>query len=281
MTLAEAKKALLTLLVPLHGAGEAESMTRIILEDAFNILRRKSTEKLSIEECNRLIDIELRLERQEPVQYILGMADFYGLRFKVTPDVLIPRQETEELVLWAKELATVMDSPKILDIGTGSGCIPVTLKQLLPKSEVHALDVSQSALEVAQQNAALNQVSLHFHLLDILETSTWGQLGQFDVIISNPPYIPHREASLMPDQVKKFEPQLALFVDNEDPLLFYRMIVAFAKLHLVSGGWLLFETNEFNADQVMALFSTDEFQATKLRQDILGKNRMVGAKKKD
>ncbi len=279
MTLATAQRELINLLTPLHGAGEAKSITRIILEDAFDFSGRALVSEFSEVECKRLIIIKERLLKQEPVQYILGMADFYGLKFKVTPEVLIPRQETEELVLWARELAKAYQECKFLDIGTGSGCIPVTFKWLVPKAEVHALDVSQGALEVAGANAKMNEVDIHFHEADILKTKDWLALSQFDIILSNPPYIPYREEHLVPDQVKRYEPELALFVENEDALLFYRTIVAFAKQHLNPGGWLLFETNEFNAEEVVGMFPKDDFQPVELRQDILGKNRMVGGRK--
>lgn len=281
MTLAAARQELMELLTPLHGVGEAESITRIILEDAFAVHSRGATEELSEEACKQLKIIKERLSRQEPVQYILGMADFYGLKFQVTPEVLIPRQETEELVLWARELAKAFPTGKLLDIGTGSGCIPVTFKKLVPMAEVHALDVSSGVLEVARANAKMNEVDIHFHQIDILKTGDWLALSQFDIILSNPPYIPHREEYLVPDQVKQYEPGLALFVENEDALLFYRTIVAFAKQHLNTGGWLLFETNEFNAEEVVALFPTGIFQPVELRQDLLGKDRMVGGRKID
>ncbi|GJM31974.1 MAG: release factor glutamine methyltransferase [Saprospiraceae bacterium] len=282
MTIADASKELIDLLLPLYGEGEAQSIARIVMEDAFSMASREANAKLSIDEVNHLKVIILRLANKEPVQYILGMADFYGSRFKVSRDVLIPRQETEELVLWAKDLVAQLKSTnvlKVLDIGTGSGCIPITLKQMLPKLEVHALDISEVALAIAKENADLNHVNIHFHHFDILEEKSWPQLDQFDLILSNPPYIPHRESDLMPDHVTKYEPKLALFVENEDPLIFYRTMLAFAKWNLRPGGWILFETNEFNAEKVKALFPPDQFSWVALRQDLLGKDRMVAGKK--
>ena len=165
--------------------------------------------------------------------------NFYGLKFQVDQSVLIPRQETEELVHWVLE--TVRTSPafqgaSVLDIGTGSGCIPVSLKHNAPHLQLTAVDVNPESVAVAQSNAQMNGTEVAFRVADILQTEHWPALGQYDLIISNPPYIPYREMDLMPKHVTAYEPGLALFVDDADPLIFYRAIARFAHQYLNAGG---------------------------------------------
>lgn len=277
MTIHQAYQGLINALEGLYGPGEARSIARIVFEDAFGIFSFNRQGAFSPEQETRLDDIANRLLAHEPVQYVLGMADFYGLKFKVSRQVLIPRPETEELVHWMLE---ILDEKalKILDIGTGSGCIPVTLKKQRPGWEVWAVDISPEALEVAQENAVMNRVEACFQQQDILDDSQWGRLGRFDAIVSNPPYIPEREAVLMPENVRRYEPRQALFVGNEDPLLFYHAIARFARRHLVHGGRLFFETNEFNAGQVAELLRSQGFGPVELKQDLSGKERMVAGR---
>ena len=251
---------------------EAISIARIVFEDAFKLFDYESNKNFN--GTTTLQEIEARLLNNEPVQYILGQADFYGLKFKVTPAVLIPRPETEELVYWILENqgSTI---PSILDIGTGSGCIPITLKKKMPNASISALDVSPKALKVATANANLNDVNISFILEDILDEKKWSALPSYDIIISNPPYIPHREKSLMPKQVLDYEPDLALFVDNAHPLIFYRKIAQFALKHLNQGGQLYYECNEFNAKEVANLLQSMGYQKVELAKDMEGKERMV------
>ncbi|MCB9265355.1 MAG: peptide chain release factor N(5)-glutamine methyltransferase [Lewinellaceae bacterium] len=261
-------------LEPLYGPGEAKSITRIVFEDAFGIRNPNRKEALNPEQQKRLNEISARLREQEPVQYILGEADFYGLRFSVDRRVLIPRPETEELVHWMLE--TLKGPPlRVLDIGTGSGCIPVTLKKHRPKWDVWATDISPGALELASENAARNGVEARFQQADILEEAQWVKFGRFDAIVSNPPYIPEQQASLMPENVWRYEPRQALFVENEDPLLFYHTISRFATRKLLPGGWLFFETNEFNAGEVAKILVEQGFMQVELKLDINGKERMA------
>lgn len=256
---------------------EAQSIARIVFEDCFGWQRHFQNFMLDADQIAQLQHIWAELQTQKPLQYILGQADFYGLKFKVDSRVLIPRPETEELVEWVLE--SLPNKPqRILDIGTGSGCIPITLKKKLPRVEVYGLDVSLDALGLAQENAKLNQVQVEWLELDILQPQNWPSLGSFDCIISNPPYIPFQEEALMPDQVTCYEPHLALFVTDEDPLLFYRKIVEFGQDHLHTNGFLFFECNEYNASEVKALFK-ETIWATELRQDLSGKDRMIRAKK--
>ncbi len=261
----------------IYGLREALSIARIVFEDEFKIYNFARQDHLALAQIRHLGTIERRLLDHEPVQYILRMADFYGLKFKVNPDVLIPRQETEELVYWVLENAKFYPHPlRILDIGTGSGCIPITIKKEQPQHEVEGLDISEKALTLARSNAKLNDTEVNFYQFDILDETAWPQAAQYDLIASNPPYITRQEEHLMPMHVKAFEPHLALFVENDSALLFYRKIVAFAQQKLRSGGRLFFETNEFNATEVRDLMQTAGFVNVELRQDLNGKYRMVG-----
>ncbi len=253
---------------------EARQVSRIVLEDAFGVKNFSRAMFFTLDDAARLEEIKKRLLQHEPVQYILGAADFYGLKFKVDKRVLIPRQETEELVHWILETLPQHATARVLDIGAGSGCIPVTLKVKRPNLQVFAIDVSEGALEIAAENAARHNAAVSFILADILQPSEWPE-ETFDVIISNPPYIPRKEASMMPLQVLQFEPHLALFTENEDPLIFYRGIAEFALQRLVKGGFLFFETNEFNAHAVMDMLKALGLQKLELHQDMQGKDRMV------
>ena len=280
MTINQAYQQLSTTLSKLYDPGEAESIARIVFEDAFGVYNLVRQDELLPEQESQFKQISTRLQQHEPVQYVLGTADFYGLKFKVDRRVLIPRQETEELVHWMLE--TSPSGPlRLLDIGAGSGCIPITLKKQRPEWEVWALDISPGALELAAENARMNGVAVHFQQLDILDEAQWERLGRFDATASNPPYIPAREAALMPEHVKRYEPSLALFVENEDPLLFYRTIGRFALEYLTPGGRLFFETNEFNAVEVVEVIRSQGFKEVELKRDLNGKERMVQATKED
>lgn len=257
---------------------ETLSMAKIVFEDEFGITNFERQDIFTSEETQRLKAIQIRIAKQEPLQYILGQADFYGLKFKVDKSVLIPRPETEELVHWVLEHAkrSFLDtSIKVLDVGTGSGCIPVTLKKQLPVLEVHATDISAEALAIARYNAVQNEVMVEFFENDILNKESWGQFGNYDIIISNPPYIPYQEEELMPLHVKDFEPGIALFVPDSDPLVFYETIAKFASGHLREKGKLFFETNEFNAKEVVRILEKEGFEKVELMQDLSGKDRMV------
>jgi len=251
---------------------EAKSIARIVFEDAFRLFDFQSTQPFL--EIEKLQTIQERLVKNEPVQYILGQADFYGLKFKVSPAVLIPRPETEELVYWILE-SVQTPNLKILDIGTGSGCIPITLKKKIPTAEIIGLDISSEALAIAEQNALLNQTEVAFQQMDILIEENWNALPQFDIIVSNPPYIPYEEIGLMPKQVTDFEPNLALFVENDDALIFYSTIAQFAQQKLTPNGQLFFECNEFNAKEVVVILKKMGFSQVILEKDMEGKERMV------
>jgi len=216
------------------------------------------------------------LKKQKPIQYILGETEFYGLRFLVNENVLIPRPETEELVdlIIANHLKIQQtNNLKILDIGTGSGCIPISLKKNLPNAEVFALDVSEKALATAQQNAALNEVEVLFILKDILQTNDLEQ--QFDIIVSNPPYVRNLEKVEINPNVLEYEPHLALFVEDNDALLFYRKIAQLAKKNLMPDGKLYFEINQYLGKETVQLLEDLDFKNIELKKDIYGNDRMI------
>jgi release factor glutamine methyltransferase len=217
-----------------------------------------------------------RLRNYEPIQYIIGETEFYGLKFKVTPDVLIPRQETEELVDWIIN-ETGDSSPKILDIGTGSGCIPIALSKNIPGATVSGWDISNKALKIAAQNARDNNVTVDFSEINILKWRDLNINKTYDIIVSNPPYIRVQEKELMKPNVLENEPHLALFVSNEDPLIFYREITAFACKYLNPGGKLYFEINEALGAGTVKLLEDAGFKNIVLKKDIPGKDRMVRA----
>ena len=218
---------------------------------------------------------QLKLER--PIQYILGETSFMDLVFHVDDNVLIPRPETEELVQWViSEIGNKKSELRILDIGTGSGCIAISLAKALPKSKVTALDVSGKALEIAKKNAELNGVAIEFVHADILDLSL--NLN-FDIIVSNPPYIRELEKEEILNNVKDYEPSLALFVPDDNALLFYKAIAKFSKDHLSEEGRVYLEINQYLGEETKSLFEDENFKDISLKKDIFGNNRMLGCVK--
>jgi release factor glutamine methyltransferase len=210
-----------------------------------------------------------------PIQYITGKAWFMGEAYTVNEQVLIPRPETEELVDWVIEYAAIKGKAlHILDIGSGSGCIAIALKKALPEATVTAIDISTNAIKIAEANAIALKAEIEFIALDILNTAFLP--GQYDVIVSNPPYIPMQEMKNMELQVTDHEPNIALFVPDEDPLLFYKAIARLAKLHLSSNGQLFFEIHYDQGDAMIELLDEMHFHA-ELRTDVFGKDRMIRA----
>lgn len=256
---------------------EIRSFSNLIFEELFGLSSAQVFIRESFvvndEDFQKIQVITTDLKDHKPIQYILGKTEFYGLQFTVSPDVLIPRPETEELVKWILD-KTKMINPAILDIGTGSGCIAVTLAKNISGAKVSAMDVSTKALEVARENALLNQVQINFIHDDILHPKT-DQQSQFDCIVSNPPYVRELEKSAMQKNVLDYEPHQALFVPDNDALVFYRAICRYAKTHLVKMGWLYFEINESLGNQVVELMKQHGFSNIELRQDLFGKDRMV------
>ncbi len=283
MTISSAKIFLTEKLSQNYERGEASSIARIVLEDVFQSKKSGSDRLLAGEEEQLLMKITARLVAGEPVQYVLGMADFFGLQFEVNPAVLIPRQETEELVDWAlaylKQQAKA--HPVVLDVGLGSGCIGITLKKKYPALELYGLEKSPEALAVAKANGRRILPTSDFVFLpgDILQEADWDLFPGIDLLVSNPPYIPQHERSFMPEQVLTHEPTLALFVPDEDPLLFYRALGQFALRKLNPGGGFFFECNEFNAQAVGDLLTGLGLQEVSIREDLCGKLRMTGGKR--
>lgn len=232
--------------------------------------------ELTIEETDRYAAILKALESGRPIQYILGETEFYRLPFKVNPAVLIPRPETEELVEWVLESCALTlatgGKMRILDIGTGSGCIAVSLKKNLPGFEVFGLDVSEAAIETANANAILNETDIRFIKADIRK---YASKQKFDLMVSNPPYITLKEQTEMHENVLAHEPHLALFVANEKPLEFYEAIADFAQVHLSDMGLLFFEINANLGKETVDMLMAKSFINIELKKDMQGKDRMI------
>lgn len=277
MTTIDLTRHVIDELTPLQGPGEATSVARLVLEDVFKWRRGSHPRTLDQDEQLLAWTTINRLKAREPVQYVTGIADFYGLQLRVTPDVLIPRPETEELVEWILEENPRDEALHIQDIGTGSGCIPLALKARRPRWTCTGTDVSPEALDVARGNATELQLDVDFERHDVLAVSTHQPTttGQQNIIVSNPPYIPPSEKSKMDASTLTHEPALALFVPEDDPLVFYRLIAKKARELLVEGGKLYFETNEFNNDEVVALLKSAGYGEVEARKDLSGKWRMV------
>ena len=277
-----AKKIIFDQLSPIYPKQEIESLSRLIFEKVLGLTRIQIhlNQHETISEANlaQIKEIVNRLCHFEPIQYILGETQFYSLHLKVTPAVLIPRQETEELVDWIIK-ANMEITPKILDIGTGSGCIPIALAKNIPGSAAQGWDISMEALKVAQENAQINEVTVNFHCVDILKPINQFVDSKFDIIVSNPPYIPTSEQSFMDKNVTQYEPHLALFVPDNEPLIFYNRITDLAAKHLKTGGFIYFEINEKYGTQSAELLQSKGFTNIVTKRDINGKIRMIKGEK--
>ncbi|MDY0216080.1 MAG: peptide chain release factor N(5)-glutamine methyltransferase [Bacteroidales bacterium] len=216
----------------------------------------------------------VKLKAETPIQYIVGKTNFFGLDFLVNKSVLIPRPETEELVEWIIDSAKSIDKPSILDIGTGSGCIAICLGKKMSESQVTAVDISKEAIEVARKNAKIHQVNIDFQIADALKTESL-PIQKFNIIVSNPPYVRESEKKQMKENVLAYEPHLALFVDDNDPLIFYREIAKYAFNHLEENGQLFFEINEAFAEECKDLMTQIGFTEILIKNDLRGKNRML------
>lgn len=257
---------------------EISGLTRLLIENVTNssipALLSDKSKKITEEELLKIDKIVERLQKFEPIQYILGETEFYGLPFVVNENVLIPRPETEELVeLILKENKT--DQPRILDIGTGSGCIAISLKKYFPKSIVEGWDISKGALEVASLNSKNNSANVLFTQVDIL--GEYPNQLTFDIIVSNPPYVLDSEKSEMHTNVLKYEPHTALFVADSNPLLFYNRIADMCTQLLTNGGKLYFEINRMKGQETIKMLEDKGFSAIKLIKDISGNDRIVKA----
>lgn len=217
-----------------------------------------------------------RLKKEEPIQYILGKTEFFGLPFNVNKSTLIPRSETEELVEWIiKEVGESQSLLSILDIGTGTGCIPISLKKQLSDVNISAIDVSEKALTVAKKNAELNDVEVSFVLQDVLKTKELS--GKFDIIVSNPPYVRELEKTEIKNNVLENEPHLALFVEDNNPLIFYKKIADLAKNSLTKTGLLFFEINQYLGKETVDMLKSKGFTKIEIRKDLFGNDRMIRA----
>lgn len=263
-------------LEPLYGNGEARAVTDYVLDVCFGLSKADimcgAVEEMTAEKAAELNKIFGRLMEGEPVQYVLGRAEFCGRWFDVRPGVLIPRPETEELCAWITADSKASGSPKVLDIGTGSGCIAITLQLDMPESKVTAWDISADALDVARENAKQLGANVNFVKLDALNAKPE---GEWDVIVSNPPYICEKEKKDMAVNVLEHEPHTALFVPDADPLLFYRAITRLAVQTLSKGGRLYFEINPIYADDTCRMMRAEGMTAVELRSDMYGKQRMA------
>ena len=284
MRIKEAYHQLQQSIQPLYENREASNIADLIMEDITGWNRSKRIihhdALLSEAQLERYNHCKEELLHGRPTQYVLGHAWFCDMRFQVDEHVLIPRPETEELVMEVKKMYADKAPDenhrfKLIDIGTGSGCIAIALKKYFPSWDVWAVDKSDGALSIAKQNAILLDTEIHFVASDILKEVKSDHLPAFDIIISNPPYIPVDDKLDMDDRVLDHEPHLALFVTDNDPLQFYKAIIAFSDHHLLRGGMLFFETHELHAQEVAALLEENGFENITVKKDFQEKERIV------
>lgn len=285
----QAQKELVTQLIPLYGDREAALIADWVME---NLSGWKKIDRILHKSESlppQTLDTYKRYSREllahRPVQYVLHEAWFAGMQLYVDENVLIPRPETEELVEWilSSYPTTVTPTtqppaaPALLDIGTGSGCIAIALAKQLPSARIHACDISPQALAVARQNAVTQQAPITFYEMDFLNPQSWDTLPPIGCLISNPPYIPLKEKRVMATHVTRFEPDRALFVPDNDPLVFYQALSRFARQRLPRGGQVFVEIHEEMGQAVKTLFLETGFSEVILRQDLQGKDRMIKA----
>jgi len=280
MLIQEFKKQFFLELSDLYPETEIQSFFNFLIEFKLNLTRVELALQPTIE-LNEGDFIFFQkafhsLKNHIPIQYIIGEAEFYGLTFNVNNNVLIPRPETEELVDWILKDRKNIQDIKILDIGTGSGCIAISLAKNLPNAEVFAIDISSEAIKTAELNAQLNKVTVHFMEADILSLNELPQ--KFDIIVSNPPYVREQEKEQMQQNVLDNEPHIALFVKDENPLLFYNKISDLAKSHLTLNGSLYFEINQYLGLKTVDLLKSKGFKNIELRKDLYEVDRIVKAK---
>ncbi|MBT6081666.1 MAG: peptide chain release factor N(5)-glutamine methyltransferase [Polaribacter sp.] len=282
MTLKECRLHIHEALSKIYPKTEIDSFFFLMIEEKLNLQRIDTVLKpdllISQDNLTTFLKIIKRLQNEEPIQYILKKTSFYGLPFIVDKNTLIPRPETEELVAWIIEEASKgklhkKDKISILDIGTGTGCIPISLAKNLIKSSVSAIDISQKALLIAKKNALLNNTKIDFFEMDILNTESLPQ--KFDIIVSNPPYVRELEKREIKKNVLQNEPHLALFVDNNNPLLFYKKIADLAIEYLRQDGLLFFEINQYLEKETVKMLEMKGFKNIELRKDLFGNYRMI------
>ncbi len=279
MTIKEAYKYGIEQLKTLYQESESDAILKLLFENITNPDKTSRIPFLSKDLDNkerlRCFEIIIELQTLKPLQYILQEAWFYGEKLYVDENVLIPRPETEELVEWIiSDYKTPVTPVQLLDIGTGSGCIPIILKKNIIHAEVFGFDISREALKVAERNAVAANLKINWMPLDFLDKSQWEQLPVFNVIVSNPPYVPEKNRETMHDNILKFEPATAIFVPDDDPLLFYKAIADFGKENLSAGGNIYVEIHEDLGEATTKLFQSAGY-STILKKDMQGKDRMV------
>jgi release factor glutamine methyltransferase len=259
---------------------EIQSLIYIIFEDVIAYSKvdiySKAEDELEQSHVEKIQDITAKLKKQMPIQYILGKTEFYGIPLLVNSNVLIPRPETEELVdLIIKDTGSRL--VKILDIGTGSGCIAIALNKNIFRSKIDAIDISKKALQLAEENSFINNALIKFHVADIFNWKEFTFATTYDIIVSNPPYVRENEKVFMHANVLNYEPENALFVNNENPLVFYKTIIDFAKTHLKETGRIYFEINENLSQEMLDLLLENGFKDSILKKDINGKFRIISS----
>ncbi len=278
----KAYKNLVAELCNTYSKREAEAISRMLIEHVSGFkphqIITNNEITLNSTQFNKIQTSLSQLKLQKPIQYILGQTEFFGLNIDVNSSVLIPRPETEELVQWIIS-ENSLSNPKILDIGTGSGCIAIALAKHIPKATVFALDYSPEALKVAEQNAKKNEVDITFFQCDILNPPEHISSAPFDIIVSNPPYVRESEKTQMQPNVLNNEPELALFVNDNKPLIFYEAIAKFAKGNIKPNGTVYCEINEALGNKTKEVFQKNGFVNTEIRKDINGKDRMLKGNK--
>ncbi|SRR6266496_506681 len=287
MTIEEARKKIVGSIVHIYDKNEANNIADLLMENITRLPRAerilKKNETLSLSQKNSLSQFIGRLQNHEPVQYIINEAWFAGMKFYIDKNVLIPRPETEDLIDWVIKEFRIQDLPvdrqskefRIIDVGTGSGCIAIALKKKLPHAEVWACDVSEEALNVARINADSLNATVDFVPLDFLDKEQRKQLPHIDIVVSNPPYVPQKDKSEMKKIVIDHEPAIALFAPDEEPLIFYSAIADFGKEKLNHGGSVYVEIHEEFGEQVKNLFHSKGYSSVELKKDLQGKNRMI------
>ena len=269
--------------ITLESEREKKHLAQLILQHYYDVLPLDIALNKEFDYNAHATDVARCIEmlnRNQPIQYILGETEFFGYPFKVNASVLIPRPETEELVDLVLEDNKTKERLSIIDIGTGSGCIPISLKKQQPTWNITAVDISPEALLVAKDNAVLNNVSINF-ILDSILLPEQINSKKFDILVSNPPYITNKEKALMHKNVLDYEPHLALFVKDHEPLLFYRACLSYAENHLHPGGKVYFEINEHYSEEMKSLCKNMNFKEIKLIEDLSGRKRIISCKKSD
>ncbi|MDN3644544.1 peptide chain release factor N(5)-glutamine methyltransferase [Lutimonas halocynthiae] len=279
MTIKALQEAFQKRLNPLYDKGEINSFFYLLSEAYLHKTRLdialEPNEVLNDDDTHLFLKALEQLSKEYPIQYIIGKTEFMDLAFEVNEQVLIPRPETEELIRWI--LSADPKAKSILDIGTGSGCIPIVLANSLPNTKVTSIDISEKAIQVAKRNATKNNVAINFLQHDILQIEVLEE--SYDIIVSNPPYVRESEKSAMNNNVLKYEPEMALFVSDEDPLIFYRHIASLAIKSLHTDGVLYFEINQYLGSALYKLLEAVGFKKIELRKDMYGADRMIRAVK--